>query len=210
VDFQEAESKYFELKGRLSAGALTLEQFQAEVAGLRVQDNEGKYWAVDSRTGGWLLYDGAKWVAAQPPGAVTVPPPPPVAAAPRRGGGGSLVLLIGALAIAAILCLVAMGGAGLILSRSGGESGSGAEASAVSQEEAEAIADDIISEQFPDMEGAEKAMGGYENPAGTKFWTVTYRQDAQAEFEGQNYEIPNVVVVSVDQDTGEAIVAVSS
>jgi hypothetical protein len=112
--------------------------------------------------------------------------------------------------VAAVLCLVALGGAGLILTRSGGETGGVQEPSAVSQEEAETIADDLISQQFPDMEDAEKVIGSYENAAGTKFWTITYRKDAQAEFEGQTYEIPNVVIVSVDQDTGEAIAAVSS
>ena len=84
------------------------------------------------------------------------------------------------------------------------------EPSAVSQQEAEALADDVISAQFPDLEGAEKVTARYENAAGTKFWTITYREDAQVEFEGQTYEIPNVVIVSVDQETGEAIAAVSS
>jgi len=210
MDFKEAESKYYELKGRLDAGALTPDQFAEEVAKLRIQDDQGRYWTVDAATGGWLQYDGSKWVPARAPGSVPPSPRPPSAPAPRRKGGPGGVLVVGALAMAAVLCLVALGGAGLILSRSGGETGSVEEPSAVSQEEGETIADDLISEQFPHMEDAEKVIGSYQNAAGTKFWTVTYRKDAEAEFEGVTYEIPNVVIVSVDQETGEAIAAVSS
>jgi hypothetical protein len=209
MDFKEAESKYYELKGRLNSGKLTADQFRAEVAELRVQDNQGRHWAVDARTGGWLLYDGTKWVPAQPPGFVAAPPLPPAATVSPRRSGGSTILLIGALAAAAVLCLVALGGAGLIVARSGGGEGGEEEVAAISQQEAERIADDIISETFPGMVGAEKTLGTYQNPAGAKFWTVTYRQDAEAEFEGVTYEIPNIVIVSVNQDTGDAVAAVS-
>jgi hypothetical protein len=210
MDFAEAGRKYYELKGRLDAGALTPDQFAEEVAKLRVQDEQGWYWAVDAATGGWLQYDGSGWVPSRAPGSVPSSSRPPAAPAPRRTGGSRTVVLAGALAVAAVLCLVALGGVGLILTRSGGETGGVEGPSAVNQEEAEAIADDVISERFPDMEGAEKVIGSYQNPAGGKFWTITYRKDAQAESGGQTYEIPNVVIVSVDQDTGEAIAAVSS
>jgi hypothetical protein len=210
MDFKDAESKYYELKTRLDEGALTPDQFVQEVAKLRIQDDQGQYWTVDAASGGWLQYDGSKWVPARPAGSISTIRRPPAAPAPRRTGGPGGVLVVGALVVAAVLCLVALGGAGLILTRSGGETGSVGEPSAISQEEAETIADDLISEQFPDMEDAEKVKGSYQNAAGTKFWTVTYRKDAQAEFEGLTYEIPNIVIVSVDQDTGEAIAAVSS
>jgi hypothetical protein len=209
MDFKEAESKYYELKGRLNSGKLTADQFRAEVAELRLQDSEGRYWAVDARTGGWLLHDGANWVPAQPPGFVAAPPLPPAAMASTRRSGGSTILLIGALAAAALLCLASLGGAGLIVARSGGGDSGGEEPAAISQQEAERIADDIIAGEFPDMAGAEKTLGTYQNPAGAKFWTVTYREDAEAEFEGVTYEIPNIVIVSVDQDTGEAVATVS-
>ncbi len=209
MDFKEAESKYFELKGRLEAGALTPDQFSAEVAGLRVQDSEGRHWTIDASSGGWLQYDGTKWIPSQAPGGVSPPAGPPSPSAPARKGGPSPVLLIGALAVAALLCLVSLGGAGLILARSGGGEGGEEEPAAISQQEAERIADDIIAEEFPDMKDADKTLGSYQNPAGTKFWTVTYRKDAEAELEGVTYEIPNLVIVSVDKDTGEAIAAVS-
>jgi hypothetical protein len=209
MDFKEVESKYFELKGRLDAGALTPEQFRAELAELRVQDDQGRYWTVDPQSGGWLLYDGTKWVPSQAPGMVSPRKPVAPARAPSGKGGRSPVLLIGALGLAAVLCLVALGGAGLILTRSGGGPGGGEEAFAVSQQEAERIADGLIADEFPDLQDAEKTVGSFQNLAGSQFWTVTYRKDAEAEYEGVKYEIPNVVIVSVDKDTGEAIAAVS-
>jgi hypothetical protein len=209
MDFKEAESKYFELKGRLDAGALTPGQFSDEVAGIRVQDDQGRYWALDAATGGWLQYDGTKWVPARAPGGAPPAAGPPARAARSPKGGRGRVLLIGALAMAALLCLVALGGAGLMLTRGGGDTGGTEDPAVISQVEAERIAHDLIADQFPDLEDAEKSVGSYENPAGTKFWTVTYRKDAQAELEGVTYEIPNIVIVSVDKDTGEAIAAVS-
>jgi hypothetical protein len=209
MDFKVVESKYFELKGRLDTGALTPEEFRAELAELRVQDGEGRYWTVDSQSGGWLLYDGTKWVPSQPPGGVSPPTrPAPAASAPSRGGRAP-VLLIGALGLAVVLCLLALGGAGLILTRSGGGTGGAEEASAVSQQEAERIADGLIAEEFPDMRDAVKTVGSYQNPAGTRYWTVTYRKEAEVEYEGVTYEVPNLVIVSVDKETGEAIAAVS-
>jgi hypothetical protein len=209
MDFKEAESKYHELKGRLDAGAMTPEQFRGAVAELRVEDSEGRHWAVDGRSGGWLLYDGTQWRPSRPPGGVSTPPPPARAAAPSARGGRSPVLLIGAVAVAAVLCLIALGGAGLILTRSSGGTAGDEEPVAISQQEAESIADDLISQEFPDMADAEKTVGSFENVAGSKYWTITYRKDGEAELEGVTYEIPNLVIVSVDTETGEATAAVS-
>ena len=74
--------------------------------------------------------------------------------------------------MAVLMCLVALCGGGLVLTRSGGGAGADEEADVISQEEAEGIADDIITEGFSDLEGAERIIGSYENPAGTEFWTM--------------------------------------
>lgn len=206
MDFKEAESKYFELKGRLEAGTLTAQQFQAQVGELRVQDEEGRYWAIDGGTGGWLCYDGTNWVAAQPPAGVSSLAPAARAPAPPRRGGPPIVL-IGAVAVAVLLCLVSLCGGWYVLNRPG--AGPEEEAAAISEEAAESIADELIAEEFPDLEDAEKTVGSYENPAGTDFWTVTYRREVETQVEGQTYTIPRIVVVSVDKDTGESIAAVS-
>jgi hypothetical protein len=205
MDFKEAESKYFESKGRLDGGTLTPEQFQAQVRELSVQDEEGRYWAIDAGTGGWLCYDGTNWVPSQPPPGVSSLAPPARAAAPPQRRAPLLV--IGAVAVAAVLCLVSLCGGWYVLNRP--SAGPEEEAAVVSQEEAESIADELIAEEFPDLADAEKTMGSYENPAGTDFWTVTYRKDVETQAEGQTYTIPRIVVVSVDKDTGDSIAAVS-
>jgi hypothetical protein len=112
-------------------------------------------------------------------------------------------------ALAAVLCLVALGGAALILTRSPGGGGGEEEPVAVSQREAESIADDLIAQEFPEMADAEKTLGSFQNLAGSQYWTITYRKDGEAELEGVTYEIPNLVIVSVNKETGEAIAAVS-
>ena len=117
------------------------------------------------------------------------------------------MVLIGAVAVAVVLCLVSLCGGWYVLNRPSG--GPEEEAAVVSQEEAESIADELIAGEFPDLVDAEKIIGSYENPAGTDFWTVTYREDVETQVEGQTYTIPRIVVVSVDKDTGDTIAAVS-
>jgi len=203
MDFKEAESKYFELKGRLEAGALRPEQFQAQVGQLRVQDGLGRYWAIDARSGGWLLYDGINWMPAQRPDGESPLAPPTYPHTLRRGGAP--LLTIGAVAVAALLCLVALGGAGLILSRSRGVQ----DDAVISQAQAARIADHLIGEQFPDLRAAERTIGSYQNPAGTQFWTVTYRRQVQTQVEGRTYSLPRIVIISVDKVTGQTSAAVS-
>ncbi|TKJ31038.1 MAG: hypothetical protein CEE40_03020 [Chloroflexi bacterium B3_Chlor] len=203
MDFKEAQSKYAEVKGRLEAGTLSPEQFQAQVGQLRVQDGQGRYWAIDARSGGWLLYDGADWTPAQPPDGVSPLAPPTYPHTPGRRGVP--IRVIGAVAVAALLCLVALGGGGLILSRSRGVR----DEAVISQEQAGRIADHLIGEQFPDLRGAERTLASYENPAGAEFWTVTYRRQVQIQVEDGTYTIPRIVIVSVDKNTGQTSAAVS-
>ncbi len=203
MDFKEAESKYSRLKRRLEAGALGPEQFQAQVGQLRVKDEQGRHWAIDPRSGGWLFYDGVNWVPARPPEGISHLPPPTYSQAPQRRG--LPMLLIGAVAVAALLCLMALGGAGLILSRSRGVQ----DEAVTSQDQAGRIADQLIAEQFPDLTGAERTIGSYENPAGGEFWSVTYHRQVETQVGDRTYTIPRIVIVSVDKDTGETIAAVS-
>ena len=65
MNFQEAESKYFELKGRLNSGKLTAEQFRAEVGELRIQDEEGRYWLKTPVEQGLIQVDDVPFVAVE-------------------------------------------------------------------------------------------------------------------------------------------------
>jgi hypothetical protein len=64
--FQRAEDEYFRLKGQLTTGHITLEQFEAAIKNLMVQDAQGRYWALGPDTSKWHVHDGTTWVEAQP------------------------------------------------------------------------------------------------------------------------------------------------
>ncbi len=67
MHFAEAEKKYRELEDQLLSGAIESDQFVAQVAQLRVTDEEGQHWTLSARTGRWLVHDGQQWVIAEPP-----------------------------------------------------------------------------------------------------------------------------------------------
>jgi len=139
MDFKEAEERFYELKGRLDAGAISQEEFKAQLEGLKVQDSQGRYWMIGVQSGKWYFYDGTRWVRAEPPGEAAEAPPSegtprgPVASMPeqplkppislelrprRRGISGRLVALIPlGLILACCLSLVAVGAADYLISR---------------------------------------------------------------------------------------------
>ncbi|NLF11362.1 MAG: LysM peptidoglycan-binding domain-containing protein [Anaerolineaceae bacterium] len=65
--FAEAESRYRDLEAQFLRGELAEDEFQAQVAQLQVDDDEGRQWMLNGRTGRWLLHDGRGWVNAEPP-----------------------------------------------------------------------------------------------------------------------------------------------
>jgi LysM repeat protein len=86
--FAEAETRYRDLDAQLRRGELPEDEFLAQVAQLRVEDENGRQWAISARNGRWLLHDGRGWVYAEPPpeGATLAPVPevpPAVAPVPR-------------------------------------------------------------------------------------------------------------------------------
>jgi len=64
--YKKAEDEYFKLKGQMSTGRLTREDFDAQLRGLMVQDGQGRYWMLGADTGKWYLHDGQTWTEAQP------------------------------------------------------------------------------------------------------------------------------------------------
>ncbi|MDX9829390.1 MAG: LysM peptidoglycan-binding domain-containing protein [Anaerolineae bacterium] len=91
--FAEAESRYRDLEAQFLRGELAEDEFQAQVAQLQVDDDEGRQWMLNGRTGRWLLHDGRGWVNAEPPRpegiAVPLAPetPPAVEPPPSRPAG---------------------------------------------------------------------------------------------------------------------------
>jgi hypothetical protein len=96
----------------------------------------------------------------------------------------------------------------------GGQCGGSSPAQPVSEEmvkteeEAIRIADELISKEFPDMVGAEKTVQSYVARDG-EFYDVTYKRTIEIESAGKTVELPRVVVVSIDKNTGQQFVAVS-
>jgi hypothetical protein len=93
LNFQDAEKTYKDLKAQHAAGKLSDADFETEVAKLRLQDAQGRWWQIGVQTGEWYMHDGQKWNKAKPPAAPPSPKEPsaaPEAGAerPRRGGGG--------------------------------------------------------------------------------------------------------------------------
>lgn len=68
MDFDELEKRFYELKGKLTSGVISEEEFKAEIEKLRLEDSEGRLWMIGAQTGKWYYYDGSKWVPGQPPG----------------------------------------------------------------------------------------------------------------------------------------------
>lgn len=83
MNFTEAEQRFRFLEDQRRRGVLTLEQYRAELAQLRVTDPWGRLWMVQEQTGQWFVFHEGQWRAAQPPQQAPPPPPPPPSVAPQ-------------------------------------------------------------------------------------------------------------------------------
>lgn len=70
--FQKTEDEYFKLKGRLGAGRITREQFEAALKDALVQDDQGRYWMLGTDSGKWFVYEGGNWVEGVPPSVASI------------------------------------------------------------------------------------------------------------------------------------------
>ena len=66
MNFQELESKYYELKGKHAAGKLSDQEFLTEVEKLSLQDEQGCWWTIEAQTGQWYVFQEGEWVEAEP------------------------------------------------------------------------------------------------------------------------------------------------
>ena len=73
MNFAEVETKFKELKEKYDTGAITKEEFKAQLEKLMIQDQGGKWWMIGYETGQWYCHDGEKWVQSE------LPKPAPVA-----------------------------------------------------------------------------------------------------------------------------------
>lgn len=80
MTFSEAEQRFRFLEDQRRRGILSVEQYRAELAQLRVTDQWGRTWMLQEQTGQWFVFHEGQWCASQPPQQAPPPPPPPVSA----------------------------------------------------------------------------------------------------------------------------------
>ena len=66
--FREIEDLYKDLKERQAAGEISADDTKAELKKMMIRDEANRYWMMGSKTGGWYVYDGTSWKAADPYG----------------------------------------------------------------------------------------------------------------------------------------------
>ena len=79
MNFEQLEARYRELAAQRQAGRIDARHFDEQVAALRTQDGEQRWWQIDPASGHWLRWDGGQWQRAEPPrvpagGAAMAPP----------------------------------------------------------------------------------------------------------------------------------------
>ncbi len=79
MDFTQAEQAFRALESSLQVGELDIESYRERLNELRVQDDQGRTWMPQERTGIWYVWNGQAWEPSEPPrpASVPVPPPPP-------------------------------------------------------------------------------------------------------------------------------------
>jgi TolB protein len=120
MDFLDAEKRFRQLKARLDAGEIDASEFEVQLRQLQVIDEQGRYWMIGAQSGLWYFYDGAKWVASEPPqegmpapaeGPPAEPPaaPPParpVGKEPRKARKPSGLAVPIVVAVIALCCII--------------------------------------------------------------------------------------------------------
>ena len=79
----------------------------------------------------------------------------------------------------------------------------------IGEEEALKIANEIISENYPDMVGLDIKVSSYSSK-GREFYSITYMKEVTVQTpENENIQLPKIVIVEIDKNTGERYVFVS-
>ena len=78
MDFSQVEAEFQRLKGQFEDGAITEDEFKAQLQELMIEDEEGKWWIIGYETGQWYYHDGEKWVQGEPPRAARLPALPSI------------------------------------------------------------------------------------------------------------------------------------
>lgn len=63
---REVEDIYKDLKYKLEAGEISGDYLKAELKKTMIRADDNRYWMIGNKTGGWYVYDGSAWNAADP------------------------------------------------------------------------------------------------------------------------------------------------
>lgn len=66
MDFQELLERYKQLRADFDAGKIDEQEFQEEIEGLQIRDEQGYYWTIGAQSGKWYRYNGVEWVQETP------------------------------------------------------------------------------------------------------------------------------------------------
>ena len=66
LKFKKIEEQYNIIKSRLKNGEINTDEMKAELKDLMIQDDDGRYWMIGSKSGKWYVYDGSTWVEDNP------------------------------------------------------------------------------------------------------------------------------------------------
>ncbi len=84
--FSAAEARFRWIAQQRITGQMDDAAYRAALDALRVQDAQGRWWAMQEGTGSWMVWQGNQWVLTAPPTAASpVAPPPAAATAPVAG-----------------------------------------------------------------------------------------------------------------------------
>jgi len=76
MDFSRVEAEFRRLKAQFEKGSLTEADFKAQLEELMIEDEQGRWWVIGSKTGQWYVHGGEKWVQQDPPTAAAKAAPP--------------------------------------------------------------------------------------------------------------------------------------
>jgi hypothetical protein len=115
---EELEEQFRDLKARAQEGAISDEEFEAQLREFLFRDDSGTYWTLGAQTEKWYRHQDGDWVQAEPPATLErsteqeeesrveppVPSPPAKSRLPVRAVvGGAAVLLLVCLVVVAVV-----------------------------------------------------------------------------------------------------------
>jgi hypothetical protein len=65
--FRIVEKEFEQLRDKFRKKELSESDFKKKLKGLRLQDQNGRFWTIGAQTGKWYYFDGNDWIESNPP-----------------------------------------------------------------------------------------------------------------------------------------------